>query len=881
MVMTTSPLNVSDLRTPAVSHHHVLPSLPQRLTSTLQDALPRQSGDFSSSSAIATQLSNMQRENDDLLEQSQRLLVQLVSQQHDSSTSPGMDYYSAAITPAPVPHTATQSRSEHADLQHSLAEQTSQHLLLQHRVRRGEEEVQFLRQQLTKKSSSVAKQQDNLHQQLVQSRGMLDDMTRTLQHQEQELSEVRARLANAEDSVLHKTSMVTCLQKELADSDIRHQAELERCSAELHDLKHSQILEHETVSKKIDEVVKHVRDKEEELETVVASIATHEAAMQAKDTLIASLEEKLQTSRSELETQTTEIVGQRQKFSGLQRDAENGERQVFQLTANLQQCQKQLELHIQDTKAAESLRALHQRDVSDAKTKMSQLEIAVQEKSIECSNLRSAKMELEAEVAKQKHANSFAEQRYQDAETRIAKMKSEVSQHAAELQLCQGQLSQERLQREELIGSCKRLEHDKQQLAANMNQRADMDQQKLSRALKERSQLEAAHEKQKEQLARMKQQHEKQWQSEVELTEKLTQSNADLLLCRKELQEKQEELAHVELHLEEAKSQVHTNEVQCTDLKNIVARQKQSMMQRASQVNQLVLNVQNSQSKQQDEVDSLHSEIQQLQAQLQTSQRECKTFAQGLESANSALQTAREKLSSENAEKEKEKGTTQSLQSSLADSKQQMQQLEAQRDRLRVELCKQQAEHEEKKCQLEQAELKRQSAEKKCSEMEEKLRDIHHRLTTTSTANKALTQELHKTSTMANSITKDGQEEVSVSRVQHLESQLKRIQGEYDRQVGELQTKHSDMLLTLEQQDTKYRLEITTLANVIDTLRKQEAEAQLTAAQCSAELVRVKKQLHRHQQEAQLNDSTMKEVDLKLSHLERSVAKSTTQTNTT
>eukprot|EP00117_Sycon_ciliatum_P042007 scpid38240/ scgid3764/ len=863
MVMTTSPLNVSDLRTPAVSHHHVLPSLspekvpisqPQRLTSTLQDALPRQSGDVSSSSAIATQLSNMQRENDDLLEQSQRLLVQLVSQQHDSSTSPGMDYYSAAITPAPVPHTATQSRSEHADLQHSLAEQTSQHLLLQHRVRRGEEEVQFLRQQLTK-------QQDNffqLHQQLVQSRGMLDDMTRTLQHQEQELSEVRARLANAEDSVLHKTSMVTCLQKELADSDIRHQAELERCSAELHDLKHSQILEHETVSKKIDEVVKHVRDKEEELETVVASIATHEAAMQAKDILIATLEEKLQNSRTELETQTTEIVGQRQKFSGLQRDAENGERQVFQLTANLQQCQKQLELHIQDTKAAESLRALHQRDVSDAKTKMSQLEIAVQEKSIECSNLRSAKMELEAEVAKQKHANSFAEQRYQDAETRIAKMKSEVSQHAAELQLCQGQLSQERLQKEELHTSCKRLEHDKQQLAANMNQRADMDQQKLSRALKERAQLEAAHEKQKEQLARMKQQHEKQWQSEVELTEKLTQSNADLLLCRKELQEKQEELAHVELHLEEAKSQVHTNEVQCTDLKNIVARQKQSMMQRASQVNQLVLNVQNSQSKQQDEVDSLHSEIQQLQAQLQTSQRECKTFAQGLESANSALQTAREKLSSENAEKEKEKGTTQSLQSSLADSKQQMQQLEAQRDRLRVELCKQQAEHEEKKCQLEQAELKRQSAEKKCSEMEEKLRDIHHRLTTTSTANKALTQELHKTSTMANSITKDGQEE-----------------------VGELQTKHSDMLLTLEQQDTKYRLEITTLANVIDTLRKQEAEAQLTAAQCSAELVRVKKQLHRHQQEAQLNDSTMKEVDLKLSHLERSVAKSTTQTNTT
>ena len=51
----------------------------------------------------------------------------------------------------------------------------------------------------------------------------------------------------------------------------------------------------------------------------------------------------------------------------------------------------------------------------------------MQEKSIECSNLRSAKMELEAEVAKQKHANSFAEQRYQDAETRIAKMKSEVS----------------------------------------------------------------------------------------------------------------------------------------------------------------------------------------------------------------------------------------------------------------------------------------------------------------------------------------------------------------------------------------------------------------------------------------------------------------------
>lgn len=50
--------------------------------------------------------------------------------------------------------------------------------------------------------------------------------------------------------------------------------------------------------------------------------------MHAKDQLIAGLEDKLQTCRSEMERQSIEVVDQRQKFTSLQRDAEKGERQV-------------------------------------------------------------------------------------------------------------------------------------------------------------------------------------------------------------------------------------------------------------------------------------------------------------------------------------------------------------------------------------------------------------------------------------------------------------------------------------------------------------------------------------------------------------------------
>ena len=50
--------------------------------------------------------------------------------------------------------------------------------------------------------------------------------------------------------------------------------------------------------------------------------------MQAKDQFIKGLEEKLQACRAEMAHQSAEVVEQRQKFSGLQRDAEKGERQV-------------------------------------------------------------------------------------------------------------------------------------------------------------------------------------------------------------------------------------------------------------------------------------------------------------------------------------------------------------------------------------------------------------------------------------------------------------------------------------------------------------------------------------------------------------------------
>ena len=43
-------------------------------------------------------------------------------------------------------------------------------------------------------------------------------------------------------------------------------------------------------------------------------------------------------------------------------------------------------------------------------------------------------------------------------------------------------------------------------------------------------------------------------------------------------------MTHVELLLEEVKAELHTKDVQCSELKAIVEKQKQSMMQRASQV---------------------------------------------------------------------------------------------------------------------------------------------------------------------------------------------------------------------------------------------------------------------------------------------------------
>ena len=54
------------------------------------------------------------------------------------------------------------------------------------------------------------------------------------------------------------------------------------------------------------------------------------------------------------------------------------------------------------------------------------------------------------------------------------------------------------------------------------------------------------------------------------------------------LQDKLEVLTHVELHLEETKSQLHSKEVTCSHLKDVLAKQKQSMMERASQVSTLL-----------------------------------------------------------------------------------------------------------------------------------------------------------------------------------------------------------------------------------------------------------------------------------------------------
>lgn len=90
--------------------------------------------------------------------------------------------------------------------------------------------------------------------------------------------------------------------------------------------------------------------------------------------------------------------------------------------------------------------------------------------------------------------------------------------------------------------------------------------------------------------------------------------------------------------------------------------------------------------------------------------------------------------------------------------------------------------------------------------------------------------------------------------------------------MEELRGKHAEMLLDREERELAHRQEAASHLEILDALRQQETEARLTAAQCSAELVRVKKQLQWFQQEVVLKDAGMKEVDAKLSHLEHAIA---------
>ena len=90
-------------------------------------------------------------------------------------------------------------------------------------------------------------------------------------------------------------------------------------------------------------------------------------------------------------------------------------------------------------------------------------------------------------------------------------------------------------------------------------------------------------------------------------------------------------------------------------------------------------------------------------------------------------------------------------------------------------------------------------------------------------------------------------------------------------QVETLRSKHAEVIVAQEERELAHRQEVASQIELLESLRKQEAEAQLTAAQCSAELVRVKKRLHWFQQEVVLKDAGMKEVDAKLTHLEQSL----------
>ena len=93
-----------------------------------------------------------------------------------------------------------------------------------------------------------------LHQQLVKSQATLDDMSRTLHQQNQEITELRAKLQDRDTRLVDKTTLVTSLQDELSACISRFQMEKQQSAVELNDIRHAQIVERETINKKIDEV---------------------------------------------------------------------------------------------------------------------------------------------------------------------------------------------------------------------------------------------------------------------------------------------------------------------------------------------------------------------------------------------------------------------------------------------------------------------------------------------------------------------------------------------------------------------------------------------------------------------------------------------------
>ena len=87
-----------------------------------------------------------------------------------------------------------------------------------------------------------------------------------------------------------------------------------------------------------------------------------------------------------------------------------------------------------------------------------------------------------------------------------------------------------------------------------------------------------------------------------------------------------------------------------------------------------------------------------------------------------------------------------------------------------------------------------------------------------------------------------------------------------------LQARYAELLLEVSEKEASHRQQLAAQMDVIEALRGQEAKAQLSAAQYSTELGRLKSQLNLVHHEARLKETAMKEVDCRLFKLEQTVS---------